>query len=123
MKELKTHYVKTKMSKKLFVDFTKYCNSKNISKSRFMRNSIKYFLNTENNEKIYDKDQKFKKQVMYEIHRYGNNLNQIAYKLNVALKSNNLSYYDKLDVKTAINDLNKLSQDIIDLRHLISERL
>ena len=123
MKDYKRRNIKIRMNQKLFTKLELFCNEKNITKSVFIRNAIKYLTNKDNSKVIFSKDRKFKKELLYELRRYGNNLNQIAYKLNVALKSTDLSYSEKLDVKTAINDLNKICQDTVDLRHLICERL
>lgn len=100
-----------------------YCDSRNIRKSEFIRLCIKYFTHKNRNDKVVYKDSAFKKQLVYETRRFGNNLNQIAHKLNVALKNDDISYTDKLDIESSIEDIKALKAQIKALNILLNKRL
>ena len=50
-------------------------------------------------------------------------INQIAHKLNIALDSDDLDYYDKEDVKTACADIADMKDVLYDLSELFNKRL
>lgn len=119
----KSKQILFKLSDNLFDYLTDYCIKNNITKSKFLRDSIKYFSNTNNQDKIFYRDEQFKRNLMYEIRRYGNNLNQIAYKLNLALMTDDLSCTDKMDIQQAIKEHRELCSKIRELRQLVAKRL
>lgn len=72
MKDYKRRNIKIRMNHKLFTKLELFCNEKNITKSVFIRNVIKYLTNKDNSKVIFSKDRKFKKELLYELRRYGN---------------------------------------------------
>lgn len=107
----------------LYKTVIEFCKENYISISTFIRQLLVYFLNPENNKKISIKNKEFSKDLLFEVNRYGNNINQIAYKLNVALKTTDLSYTDKKDVLEAIEALKRQTTTIQEIKNLIGERL
>lgn len=99
------------------------CNNNHLVKSEFCRLCVERFLNSNDNNKIFQKDIRFKKQLIYEVRRFGNNLNQIAHKLNVALINDDLSYTDKLDIKSSIEDIKNIHKSVKELNILLNKRL
>lgn len=100
-----------------------FCRKNNFTIASFCRIAILNFLNNDNGEKILIKDIKFKKQIIYEFRRFGNNLNQIAYKLNTALINDDISYTDKLDIKSAIEDIEDIKSGIYEISVILDKRL
>lgn len=111
------------VSQSLYDETFKFCKENCMSISTFLRQLLIYFLNPNNNKKISIRDKEFSKNLLYEVNRYGNNINQIAYKLNVALKTSDLSHTDRNDVLEAIEALKKQTTTIQSIKNLIGERL
>lgn len=96
-----------------------FCIQNNLTKSAFIKSLILYFFKDETYTKIMFKDEHFKTKLLYEIHRYGNNINQIAYKLNVALMSQDLSHTDKNDILEASNNIKEQTELIQEITNLV----
>lgn len=99
------------------------CNENHLVKSEFVRLCVEYFIKNNKNNRIFNKDMKFRKQLIYEYRRFGNNLNQVAHKLNIALINDDITYTDKLDIKSAVKDIEDVKQQIYDIGDLLNERL
>lgn len=115
--------IEFQVSKKLYERTVCFCKKNCMNISTFLRQILIYFLNPENNKKITIKDKDFTNNLLYEVNRYGNNINQIAYKLNIALMSTDLSYSDKSDIKEAIEALREQTTVIQYIKNLVGERL
>ena len=99
MKNIEWHRIELRLDKELFNRLNNFCKKHNFSKSSFIRSLIKFFTTEVNGEALIIRDDIYKKKLMYQVHCYGNNLNQIAHKLNIAIKSNELPASDLIDVK------------------------
>lgn len=98
------------------------CHRYEMSISEFIRNSIKYMLIGNKDEAIFSRDQKFKKEILYELHRYGNNLNQVARDLNTLLAKNQLTLADDL-VKDSIRTIDEIDNKINGLTKIVCKRI
>lgn len=114
------HLVLTEKLNSLVVNF---CEEFDISKTEFFKLLIIKYFSEDDVEKIWRKDIAFKMQVIWEERKFGTNINQIAHKLNIALDSDDLDYYDKEDVKTACADIADMKAVLYDLSELFNKRL
>lgn len=112
-----------KLNNEMYEEISNFAKDTNMSKASAVRLFVDYYFQNQDNEKIFYRDTNFKKELIYELRRYGNNLNQIAYKLNVALKTEKISPSDKLEIKEAINQIDRISKTISDLNNLVNKRL
>ena len=114
------HLVLTEKLNSLVVNF---CEEFDISKTEFFKLLIIKYFSEDDVEKIWRKDIAFKMQVIWEERKFGTNINQIAHKLNIALDSDDLDYYDKEDIKTALADIADKKDVFYDLNVLSNKRL
>lgn len=91
----------------------------NVSVAAFLRACIHYFAKEENHEKLFaeKKGRKVLSGVKYELNRYGNNLNQIAHKLN-----RNRYGFTNDEIKSMKSELIKINDGINTIKSKI-ERL
>lgn len=106
-----------------FEQLERFCHNQRITKSEFFRLCIDNFLRKSKSEKIFKKDNRFKSELLWEVRRFGNNLNQIAHKLNIALINDDIRYTDELDIKQAIEDIKNIKSQIKALNILLNKRL
>ena len=123
MKTTKNKHIIFKINDKQFTLFKSFCKKNNITMSQFLRDIISFIINNKDHNTIMIKDDEFKKNLIYEVNRHGNNLNQIAHKLNIAIKSDNLSRADLIDLQTAIKNILDLKKEYIHLRMEVRKRL
>lgn len=114
--------VQSRISEEENNQLKKLCEKYNITNSEFIRSTIKYFIHSDRENRIFNKDKKFKKELLFELHRYGNNLNQIAYDLNSILLKNQLSISKEL-INSTIDKIAKIDDKINSMALLISERI
>lgn len=111
------------LNEKYFNKIAHFCSLNGITKTTFFKMLIIKYFDNNNAEKILLKDNKFKHELIWEIRRYGNNLNQIAHKLNIALRTEDLTYTDKLDIKSSIDIIEYTKSEIYNINNLLNERL
>ena len=123
MKNVEWHRIELRLDKELYNRLNNFCKKHNFSKSSFIRSLIKFSITEVNGEALIIRDDIYKKKLMYQVHCYGNNLNQIAYKLNIAIKSEQLSASDLIDLKSAIKNIDNMRYKAIELEQYIHDRL
>lgn len=123
MKTKKNKHILFKINEQQLTLFKSFCKTNHITMSQFLRDVISFTISDKNYDAILIKDNEFKKNLIYEINRHGNNLNQIAHKLNIAIKSDNLSRADLIDLKAAIKSVLDLKKEYIHLRIEVRKRL
>lgn len=115
--------IELRLDKELFDRLDDFCKKHNSSRSSFIRNLIKFSTTEVNGKALIIRDDIYKKKLMYQVHCYGNNLNQIAHKLNIAIKSDQLSASDLIDLKSAIKNIDNMRYKAIELEQYIHDRL
>ena len=123
MKNIEWHRIELRLDKELFNRLNNFCKKHNFSKSSFIRSLIKFSITEVNGEALIIRDDIYKKKLMYQVHCYGNNLNQIAHKLNIAIKSDELSASDLIDVKTSLCCIEDIYLKSLELEKYIHDRL
>lgn len=111
------------ISKDLESNINNFCSKHNVTKSYFIKSILLYFFKENNYNKIMFKDNNFKNKIIYEIHRYGNNINQIAHKLNIALKNEELTASNKIDIQSAIDSMKAQTKLIQEIKNLLGSCL
>ena len=123
MKNVEWHRIELRLDKELFNRLNNFCKKHNYTKSSFIRNLINFSTTEANGKALIIRDDIYKKKLMYQVHCYGNNLNQIAYKLNIAIKSDRLSASDLIELKSAIKDIDNMRYKALELETYIHDRL
>ena len=123
MKNVEWHRIELRLDKKLFIRLNNFCKKHNFTKSSFIRNLINFSTTEANGKALIIRDDIYKKQLMYQVHCYGNNLNQIAHKLNIAIKSDKLSASEILDLNSAIENIDNMRYKALELEQYIHDRL
>lgn len=123
MRNIEWHRIELRLDKELFNRLNSFCKKHNYSKSAFIRNLINFSTTEANGKALIIRDNIYKKKLMYQVHCYGNNLNQIAHKLNIALKSEGLSASDLIDVRTSLKHIEEMYQKSFQLEEYIHDRL
>ena len=123
MKNVEWHRIELRLEKELYDRLNDFCKKHNFTKSSFIRNLINFSTTEANGKALIIRDDIYKKKLMYQVHCYGNNLNQIAHKLNIAIKSEQLSASDLIDLKSVINSIDNIRHQALELEQYIHDRL
>ena len=123
MKNIEWHRIELRLEKELYDRLNDFCKKHKFTKSSFIRNLINFSTTEANGKALIIRDDIYKKKLMYQVHCYGNNLNQIAHKLNIAIKSEQLSASDLIDLKSAINSIDNMRHQAFELEQYIHDRL
>ena len=108
-------FVLTKEEKDLLKKTAIECG---VSMARFLKTCIKYFSEKNNYEKLFTSrdGRKAFSDLKYEVNRYGNNLNQIAYKLN-----REKSGFSEKEKKEMVERLRVIGEGVGDVKRMLSE--
>lgn len=115
--------IEIRIDESLNNNINSFCAKYNITKSQLVKSLLIYFFKPDVYSKIFLKDKEFKTKIIYEIHRYGNNINQIAHKLNIALKSEELTASNKIDIQSAIDSMKSQTKLIQEIKNLLGSCL
>lgn len=121
-KKTKYKQVKINFSEKDFNKLDKLALAKNQTKAEFMRNIFKRHIETSNtklntniqsNETIKTSNLR----TLFLINNIANNMNQVAKKINIRAKQNNLHQFDLLALKI----LNEIKQDFNEIKKILND--
>lgn len=93
-----------------------FCTKKKYTRSFFLKCILTYFFKDDNAEKIMFRDASMKTDLIYAIHRYGNNVNQIAHHLNIAQNLPNLSDEEKRDIQETFEQLRNQTEIVQEIK-------
>lgn len=121
-KKTKYKQVKINFSEKDFNKLDKLALAKNQTKAEFMRNIFKRHIETSNtklNTNIQPKEtnKTSNLRTLFLINNIANNMNQVAKKINIRAKQNNLHQFDLLALKI----LNEIKQDFNEIKKILND--
>ena len=88
--------------------------------TEFLRFLINLFQNDKYTQVLIQEDKKWKDSLLYEVSRYGNNLNQIAHNLNV-MNYKGYSRFPHKKIEEQLDKISQLTKDLENIRLKISE--
>ena len=102
-------------------EIDRICEKYGTNISELFRQYTKYFIHENREDKIFLRDQKFKKELLFELHKQGVNINQVAYDFNSFVKRNVLDRASQ-ELTTALKIIDKIDNELLKIADLICER-
>lgn len=115
--------IQFKLTSKENSQIEEFAEKYRMTKSETIRMCIDVFFEENRNNKIWARDKRYKKEVLFCLRVFGNHVNDIAHRMNIAVHNENFVGQNIIDIKKCCKDIERLQDLTAQARDIVDKRL